>query len=163
MNIGNNFAKTSFSARLNKNTRQLIREIDKVYKQNLEYRIDKTIEDSQFADFYDDKATISFVETENPYCNIAPVINIDINGITASHILNGSSSVCEEQDEEFLLEKMQRRPYSYINTIEKRLSSETLAQVKKALAIDYLNQTQPQSNTYNVDSSTLDRIINSEA
>ena len=38
MNINNSLATPSFSARLNPNTRQIIKDLDKIYKQNLEYQ-----------------------------------------------------------------------------------------------------------------------------
>ena len=162
MKINNSPAKQNFSARLDSRTRKSIQDFDRIYKKNIEHKIDTAIQKSQLGDFCGDRATISFVETENPYCNIAPVISMDIRGITANHILNGSYKVCDEQDEEFLFEKMQRRPYGYIGTIENRLNSETLDQIKKALAIDYLKQSGISFNQDKINESTFDKIINSE-
>ena len=151
-------SQISYGARLNEKTRTLIQILDKEYKQNLEYKVDRVISTSELADFCGDAATISFVETENPHCNIAPVVSLNINGIVATHVLNGTSSICDEQDEEFLLEKMQRRPYRYINTISNRLNSESLSQIKKALAIDYLNQINAYFNVDEIDDSTFDEL-----
>ena len=151
-------SRISYGARMNDKTRTLIQILDKEYKQNLEYQVDNVISQSELADFCGDDATISFVETENPHCNIAPVISLNINGIVATHVLKGASSVCEEQDEEFLLEKMQRRPYRYINTISNRLNSESLSQIKKALAIDYLNRINADFNSEEVDDRTFDKL-----
>ena len=109
------YTQISYGAKLSDNTRKIVREIDKCYKQSFEYQIDKSISLSPLADFEGDSAIISFLETENPHCNIAPVVSLDINGITATHVLKGDSTICEEQDEEFLFEKMNRRPYRYLN------------------------------------------------
>lgn len=159
MKINSSTTETSFSAKLNKKTRTLIQEFDKIYNQNLEGRIDSAIEKSPLGDFYDNRATISFLETENPHCNIAPVINIEINGITSSHILKGSSVVCDVQDEEFLLEKMNRRPHRYINTIINRLNSESTSEIKKGLALDYIKQAGIDISQSEVNETTLDLFI----
>ena len=159
MNINNSLATQSFSARLNPNTRQIIKDLDRVYKQNVEHKVDTAIQKSPLADFFDDNATIAFLETENPYSNIAPVISMNINGINSTYIMNGSFSICEEQDEEFLLEKMQRKPHTYIGIVTNRLNSTTISQVKKGLAVDYLRKTGNTDLIGSVDEKTFDKII----
>ena len=149
----------SYGSRMNDKTRTLIRTLDKEYNQNLEYQVDKAIKTSILADFAGDDAIISFVETENPHCNIAPVVSLNINGVVATHVLKGTSAVCEVQDEEFLLEKMQRRPHRYINTITNRLNSESLSQIKKSLALDYLKQINANSSVDEVCDVTFDELI----
>ena len=158
MRVNTCFSQISYGARMNDKTRALIQTLDRVYNHNVEYQIDKAISESQLSDFCEDDATISFVETENPHCNIAPVVSLNINGIVATHVLKGTSSICDEQDEEFLLEKMQRRPYRYINTISNRLNSESLSQIKKALVIDYLNQINSDFNEEEIDDRTFDEL-----
>ena len=159
MNINNSLATPSFSARLNPNTRQIIKDLDKIYKQNLEYQIDTAIAKSPLADFYENEATISFLETENPYSNIAPVVSMNINGINSTYIMNGSYPICEEQDEDFLLEKMQRKPHSYTGIVINRLNSTTISQVKKGLAVDYLKKTGNTDLIDSVDEQTFDKIV----
>lgn len=159
MKINNSLAIPSFSARLNPNTRQIIKDLDRVYKQNVEHRVDLAIQKSPLADFYDNEATISFLETENPYSNIAPAISMNINGITSTYIMNGSFPICEEQDEEFLLEKMQRKPHSYVGIITNRLSDTSISKVKKGLAIDYLTKTGNTDLIDSIDEKTFDKII----
>lgn len=154
--------KISFTADLNNRTRSLIQSLDKIYRQNIEHRIDKTIQESPLADFYNDKAEISFVETENPHCNIAPVITLNIKGVSASHVLNSGSKICTEQDEEFLFEKLNRRPYRYINTISNRLNSESISQIKKGLAIDYYTKIGEPEKIDKVDESTFDKLLDSQ-
>lgn len=154
--------KISFKADLNNRTRSLIQSLDKIYKQNIEYRIDKTIQESPLADFCNDKAEISFVETENPHCNIAPVITIDINGVPVSYVLNSGSKICTEQDEEFLFEKLNRRPHRYINTISNRLNSESISQIKKGLAIDYYKKIGETDAIETIDESTFDKLLDSQ-
>ena len=151
--------KTPFGAKLNENTRTLIRDFDKYNGNNLEGRIDAAIKNSPIGDFYGDKALISFVETQNPHCNISPVISIEINGITASHTLKGDSEICEDQDEEFLIEKMNRRPYRYMNTIVNRLNSESISQIKKYLAIDYLHKAGANFDVNCIDEKEFDLIF----
>lgn len=158
MRVNSLTAETSFCAKLNKNTRRIIQDFDKCYNQNLEGRIDNAINNSPLADFYGDKAIISFVETENPYCNIAPAVSLEINGITATHVLKGSSEVCDVQDEDFLMEKMNRRPHCYINTIINRLNSETPKQIKKCLFEDYLKKLGADTNSSNIDENTFDLL-----
>lgn len=160
MKINNSLATTNFSARLNPNTRQIIQDLDRAYKQNLEHKVDTAIQKSPIADFYDEKATISFLETENPYSNIAPAINMNINGVTATYILNGSFPICEEQDEDFLLEKMQRKPHTYVGIVANRLNSTTISQVKKGLAVDYLRKTGNKDLISSADETTFDKILN---
>lgn len=149
-------AEISFCAKLNENTRRKIQNFDKYYNQNLEGRIDFAIKNSPLSAFYDDKATISFVETENPHCNIAPVVSIEINGIIATHVLKGSSSVCSEQDEEFLFDKMNRHPHRYLNTIANRLNSESPSEIKKSLALDYMKKIGIDTDSTSIDEKILD-------
>lgn len=158
MRVNSFTAQISFCAKLNENTRRIIQDFDKCYNQNLEGRIDNAINNSPLADFYGDKAIISFVETENPHCNIAPSISIEVGGILATHVLMGDSVVCDEQDEEFLIEKMNRRPYRYVNTIINRLNSETPKQIKKCLLEDYLKKLGSDSNSSNIDENTFDLL-----
>jgi hypothetical protein len=154
--------KVSFTADLNNRTRSLIQSFDKIYRQNIEHRIDTTIQESPLADFCSDKAEISFVETENPHCNIAPVITLDINGVSVSHVLNSGSKICTEQDEEFLFEKLNRRPYRYINTISNRINSESISEIKKGLAIDYYTKIGKAEEIDNIDESTFDKLFDSQ-
>lgn len=151
--------KTPFGAKLNENTRTLIRDFDKYNGNNLEGRIDAAIKNSPIGDFYGDKALISFVETQNPHCNISPVISIELNGIPVSHVLKGHSEICAEQNEDNLFEKMNRRPYRYMNTIISRLNSETISQIKKYLAFDYVQKMGFDSELDNVDENTFDSIF----
>ncbi len=151
--------KTSFSAKLNENTRTLIKDFDRFHKHNLEGQIDKAIKDSPLHQFCGDKATISFVETENPFCNIAPVVSVELNGIPVSHVLKGHSEICAEQNEDNLFEKMNRRPYRYMNTIISRLNSETISQIKKYLAFDYVQKMGFGFELDNVDENTFDSIF----
>ena len=151
MRINSYNIKTPFGAKLNENTRTLIREFDKYNGNNLEGQIDSAIKNSPIGDFYGDKALISFVETENPHCNIAPVISMEVNGITASYTLKGTSEICKDQDEEFLIEKMNRRPHRYMNTIINRLNSETTKEIKKQLISDYMKKAGITDSTTSTD------------
>ena len=159
MKINNSLAIPSFSARLNSNTREIIKDLDRVYKQNLESRVDVAIKNSPLANFHNEEATISFLETENAYSNIVPAISMNLNGVTSTYIMNGSFPICEEQDEEFLLEKMQRKPHSYVGIITNRLNDTSISKVKKGLALDYLRKTGNTDLIDSIDEKTFDKII----
>lgn len=163
MRVNNINTQPSFGIKLNENTRRILQDTDRYYKNNFEQKIDKIIDSSPISAFGGDDATVSFLETQNPYANIAPTISYPMNGIVAMHSVKGGKELYPETNEEELFERANQTPHRSINTIKTRLNSITVKELKKSLAIDYLKKIGVAFDSKSVDDKTFDRLISVDA
>ena len=156
----------SFCAKLNENTRSIIKRLERNSSEKLEQTLDKAIEKSPLKDFGGEETTISigFYSTSDFWGEVstvpAPVINTKLNDKEVSVTLPSYGQDVDMNEEEDIIRHLQAKKYAQYDFCNV-LTNTKIDKIKTLLAQEYIRQSANEMID-NSTSETFEKIKNGD-
>ena len=162
MLISRSNSQVNFCAKLNNNTRKLIKDADKHYKSKLEKKFDKAIDSSALKNFGGDDTTISLGiyrssdgwESTDFY---APIVNTKIQGMDVSVALPSYGHPNFSRQESTIVDNLAYYSH-YQDSVLRSIQNADISYLKQMLAQKYIQQYSQQMQK-DATAATYDSLV----